>query len=214
MMVETLAFNGLSAAQQQGSLQEMTDDLISADLWTAPNLKSCYQALHEQGLLDVPAGEPRNLSESERLRVARLAQSGRPDQAIGFYLECALPDEEPTLEVLNNPDYRQVCDSAVWCVWETVTHDYTPTAAREAFLRRHCGHRPITLPLLNAAWDALKQREAGFERSEILSQIQQETPPPSIREIDALDDAAVDRLYHSTLRQYADQFRRTPGVLA
>lgn len=58
------------------------------------------------------------------------------------------------MDMINDPRYRDVCDSAVWEVWENVTHAYTPE--REAFIRRHCGNRPITVPLLNAAWDALK----------------------------------------------------------
>jgi hypothetical protein len=34
------------------------------------------------------------------------------------------------------------------------------------------------------------------------------------KQIDVLDDASVDALYHGSLRAYADQFRRGSGVLA
>jgi hypothetical protein len=207
----TMAYNYLPPSDRNAPTRELIDRLIDTGAWDVQHLCAVYDALDNEGSLEVQTGEPRNLSESERLRVARLAQSGRPDQAIGFYLECALPDVEPSLELLNDPQYRAVCDSASWTVWETITTDYTPTASREAFLRRHCGQRPITLPLLDAAWAALKQREAGYERSAILGQIErpEKAQPVSGREIDALSDEAVDQLYHSSLRAYADQIRRS-----
>jgi hypothetical protein len=52
-------------------------------------------------------------------------------------------------------------------------------------------------------------------RGELLDQYQrpEDTPPPSAREIDALSDTEVDRLYHDSLRAYVRSIR-TPGVLA
>ena len=38
----------------------------------------------------------------------------------------------------------------------------------------------------------------------------QESQPVSEKQIDALDDAAVDRLYHDSLRAYSDSIRRAP----
>jgi len=35
-----------------------------------------------------------------------------------------------------------------------------------------------------------------------------------VRRLSFLDDASVDRLYHDSLRAYADSIRRAPGVLA
>jgi len=206
-IVRTLSFNSLSTSQQEMDIEDQVSALIDSGYWTVPNLTACYQALAREGLMPVPLGTARNLSDGERLRVARLAQSGCADQAIEFYLECALPDVEATVELLNDPDYREVCDSAVWTVWETITHDYTPTSQREAFLRRHCGTRPVTLPLLDAGWTELKKREANYARSEILRQFQrpQETQPVSEKQLDELSDQAVDDLYHRSLRHYAQQ---------
>ena len=214
-MVVTLAFNALPESERNSDDDELVDILVERGFWTPSNLEAVYHALDEQGILDRPAGEPRNLSSSELLRVGRLAQSGKVDEAIGFYLRAALDGEEPTMDMINDPRYRDVCDSAVWEVWENITHDYTPTPQREAFIRRHCGNRPITVPLLNAAWAELKKREAGRERSALLNQIERPEPEPvTPQQIDALDDSAVDRLYHESLRAFADSVRRTPGVLA
>jgi hypothetical protein len=78
-------------------------------------------------LLDVPAGSSRSLSTAERLKVMRMAQSGRVDQAIGEYLKYALVDEEPTLDMVTDPSYRSLCDEAVLYVFETAEVDYSPT---------------------------------------------------------------------------------------
>lgn len=132
-MVKTLAYNSnLTPAEQHGHSNDLADLLIQRGYFTVENFQRVYDALDREGLLDVPHGTPRNVSESERLRVARIAQAGRTDEAIEFYLQCALPDEETTLELVNNPDFREIVDSGVWTVWETFTHDYTPTASREA----------------------------------------------------------------------------------
>jgi len=215
-VVSTLAFNALSAAEQNEDIDDQVAALIDKGYWTVPNLIACYNALNAEGLLQVPAGTARNLTTAERLRVTRMAQAGRADEAIGEFLRCSLDGEEPSMELVNDPAYRDVCDSAVWAVFEDTQCDYVPTLPREAFMRRHCAGRPVTLPLLQSAWSACQKSEQRHERGELLTSFQypQEIVPPSLREIDALDDASVDRLYHASLREYANQFRRGPGVSA
>ncbi len=206
-LVKTLSFNALSHSQQDEDTDDQVNLLIDGGYFTPENLAACFKALSREGLMPVPRGTARNLSSSERLRVSRLAQSGRIDDAIGFYLECALPDEEPTLELINDPAYRDVCDSACWAVWEEIALDYVPTPQREAFLRRHVGGRPITIPLLQSAWAACQKNEEGHSRSELLGQIEHPETQP-VTTIDELSDAAVDDLYRGSLRAYAQTFRR------
>jgi hypothetical protein len=166
-------------------------------------------------LLEVPMGSTRNLSSAERLRVTRLAQSGRVDAAIGEYLKCALDGEEPGMELLDDPVYREVCDDAVWYVFADITNDYVPTPEREAYIQRHCAGRPITLALLQSAWKACQVNEQRHQRGELLDQYQRpQDAPTTPANLDALSDDAVDDLYHRSLRAYADSFRRAPGVLA
>jgi hypothetical protein len=208
-IVETLAFNALSAAQQQGTVEEMTDDLISSGAWTVGNLVVCYHALSAEGLLDVPLGRVRNLSTAERLRVTRLAQSGRVDEAIGEHLRCALDGEEPGMEILNDPNYRQACDNAVWDVFADLTNDYAPTPEREAYMQRHCAGRPVTLALLESAWSACQRNEASYARHEILNQVSSEAEPPTERELNGLSDAAVNDLYRASLREYVKSIHAT-----
>ena len=215
-LVVTAAYNWLQPSDQGGDDEALINKLIDSGAWTVERLCAVFDTLNAEGLMVLAAGEPRNLTTAERLKVSRLAQSGKLDQAIGYHISCALDRDDLDLELVNDPDYRDVCDSAVWTVWEESTHDYTSTPSREAFLRRHCGNRPVTIPLLNAAWAELKKREASHARSEILGQIQRPQAPQPVNEkqLDALDDTAVDRLYHDSLRAYADAVRRAPGVLA
>jgi hypothetical protein len=208
-VVETMAFNALSASQQEGTVEEMTDGLIDGGFWTVANLKACYNALTAEGLLDVPAGTARNLSERERLHVTRLAQVGRTEEAVSQYLKYAIYGEEPSIEILHDPNYRQVCDDAVVTVFEANQADYAPTPERERYLLRYAAGRPLTLMLVEQAWRACQQHEQWHERGQILEQYQrpEQTPPPSAKEIDALSDEQIDKLYHSSLRALVTQRR-------
>jgi hypothetical protein len=214
-MVEVMAFNHLPTSQQDADTEELIDRLVSVGAWTVANLTGCYRALDEQGLLQVPAGTARNLTDAERLRVTRLAQLGHADQAISEYLRYALDGEEPTLELINDPDYRQVCDDAVWAVFEDSQNDYYATPERRAYLARYCGGRPLTLMLLQAAWAACQASEAKHERGELLSHYErsQDTAPPSAKDLDNMSDDEVDRLYKASLREYVRSVK-APGVLA
>jgi hypothetical protein len=216
LMATTLAFNALPASQQEGELDEIVDDLIDAGFWTVTNLTSTYRALDAEGLLDVPYGTARNLSDKERLHVTRLAQVGRTEEAVSQYLQYALDGEEASMEILHDPAYRQCCDDAVFTVFEAYQSDYAPTPERERYLLRYAAGRPLTLTLLTQAWRACHRNEQRHERGELLTADQrpEDTPAPSVEEIDALVDAAVDSLYHASIKEYAQSFRRGSGVLA
>jgi hypothetical protein len=212
-MVETLAFNALPTSEQDGDTEELIDRLALAGKWTIENLQACYLALNREGLLEVPAGEPRELSAAERLHVTRLAQTGHPEEAISLYLESAL-DEEPTLELVNDPDYRQVCDQAVWAVFQDSQLDYAPSDERRAYLNSYAAGRPLTLMLLQAGWEACKANEKRYERGEVLRHYErpEDTAPPTTKELDAMDDASFQRLYADSIRAYAQQIKGA-GVL-
>lgn len=214
-MLTTLAFNSnLTPEEQRGDNGDVADLLMARGYWTIENLQRVHDALMNEGLLDVAAGEPRNLSERERLRVARMAQAGRIDEAIGEYLRCALDGDEPDMALINDPKYRGLCNDAVYEVFQNIQLDYVETAPRKAYLLRFAGTRPLTVRLLEQAWKSCQENERRRERGELLSQIGPQSQPVGEKEIDALDDSAVDRLYHDSLRAYAESVRKAPGVLA
>ena len=142
-----------------------------------------------------------------------MAQAGRIEEAIGEYLRCALDGDEPSLDLVSDPKYKNLCDDAVFSVWEETQLDFVPTGSRKAFLFRFAGNRPLTIPLLQEAWKNLKAHERRHERGELLNSIEQrQQTPPTPAEIDELKDDEVERLYHQSLKAYAEQFR-APGIL-
>jgi hypothetical protein len=163
-MVRTLAYNSLSTSEQTLDTEDVVELLIERGYWTAANLQAIYQALDCEGLLDAAAGRPRDLSERERLRVARMAQAGRVDEAISEVLRCSLDGDEPDLEMTHDPAYRDLCDTAVYEVFHNVELDYVETASRRAYLLRFAGRRPLTIYLLQQAWRSCLQNERRHER--------------------------------------------------
>jgi hypothetical protein len=69
-------------------------------------------------------------------------------------------------------------------------------------LLRYAGNRPLTLALLQQVWRACQANEQRHERNELMGVHEklQQTKPPTVKEIDALADDEVDRLYHDSLR--------------
>jgi hypothetical protein len=215
LIVQTLAFNALSVADQEGDVDEVVAALIEQGFWTVPNLTACYRALTAEGLLITAAGSTRNLSSAERLRVTRLAQSGRVDEALTEFLKCSLDGEEPDIEMLSDPNYREACDAAVQAVFEDVQLDYVPTQERRAYLTRYAAGRPLTLALLQQAWASCQSAEKRYDRGEALRPLRQrEERAPTQQELDELDDTAVDDLYNRSRRAYVQAARRPNGVLA
>ena len=213
-MTQTMAFNFLPEHERDGDTETVINRLIDAGVWDVQHLCAVFDALNAEGLLEMEAGEPRSLTGRERLRIARLAQAGRVDEAIGEYLRCALDGDEPTMELVNDPKYRGLCDDAVLTVFEETQLDYVPTAARKAYLLRFAGNRPLTIPLLQQAWKSCQQNESRRERSAVLEQVERPEPQPvTPQQIDALDDASVDRLYHASLAEYARSYGRPGGLI-
>ncbi len=214
-MVTTLAYNALPDSEQHADPDTLVDRLIERGYWTVDNLTRVYQALNREALLDIPAGEPRNLTDRERLRVSRMAQAGQVESAVGEFLRCSLDGDEPSAEFASDPKYRSLCDDACYYVFCESQLDFVETASRRAYLLRYAGNRPLTIPLLQQAWKSCQQNEARHDRSAVLNQLEQPQPARvSAEQLDGLDDSAVDRLYHDSLRAYADSVRRVPGVLA
>jgi hypothetical protein len=213
LIVQTLAFNALPSADQEGSVDEVVATLIEQGFWTVPNLTACYRALTAEGLLTIGAGSTRNLSSAERLRVTRLAQSGRVDEALTEFLKCSLDGEEPDLEMLSDPNYREACDTAVQSVFEDIQLDYVPTQERRAYLTRYAAGRPLTLALLQQAWASCQSAEKRYDRGEALRPLREERAPTQ-QDLDALDDEAVEELYGRSRRAYVQAARRPNGVLA
>jgi hypothetical protein len=213
-MVETMSYNHLPSSQQGGDIEDQIDALVAAGAWTVAHLTGCYQALNREGLLQVPAGQARQLSSSEKLDVSRLAQNGRQFEAIDKFLQFSLPDEDPGVEILRDPAYRDLLDTAVLWVWELAQEDYSPTAERREFIQNFAAGRPLTLTLVGSAWAACQENEKRHLRGELLEQYQrpEDTAPPTQKALDNMGDAEFERLYRDSIRAYAQQIKGA-GVL-
>jgi hypothetical protein len=195
---------------------EAVDLLAQRGHWNVGNIEAAWSALKREGLADLPQGTARELRAQERLHVIRLAQQGQVIDAIGQFLAYALDGEEASLNVAYNPAYRPLCDRATLFCFEASQPDYSPTAERREFFRRFAAGRPLTIALLQQAWNACQRQEQNALRDETLGLFQRPRADeaPSAEDLNSLSDDAVDNLYHSSLREYARGLKRAPGVLA
>lgn len=67
-IVVTLAFNALPESERDAD--DLVDILVERGYWTTGNLEAVYHALDDQGILQKPPGEPRNLSTRNDFELA------------------------------------------------------------------------------------------------------------------------------------------------
>jgi hypothetical protein len=150
---------------------------------------------------------PRDLSPGERLRVARLAQSGDKDGAINFYLLKALGSARVhsyrgnELKMASDPELQDVLDECAYVTWIYSRPDVSESDEWLSWLPRYTNGRPLVHTLLDAAWSAFTERNF---RSTLLPKAKDETDPRKIvRELNELSDADVERTYAETIRHVA-----------
>jgi hypothetical protein len=217
-IVETMAHNLLGEDGMEP--QEAQNLLIDTGHWTLANLEAAYKALDRVGALEYPANQARPLTEVQRLRAEQLAANGDVLGGIVEYVKGRISEDaadqvafslEDPIEFTSDPAMRPILEEACWFCWEAYRKDYSPSAERRQFLRDYCGGRFLTVALLDAAWGECKSVERDSMRSSLISQVSDErAETPSL---DRLDDAGIDDLYHSTLREYAKAVKRKIGTL-
>ncbi len=222
-MVETLAHNLLG--EDDLDPDEAQDLLISGGHWTLRNLTAAYNELDKAGALLYPANHSHPIKEAQRLRAEQYAANGDVLGGIVEYVKGRVSDEAADqiaftladpLAFTTDPEMRPILEEACWFCWEAYRKDYSPSAERRRFLRDYCGGRFVTVALLDAAWDECKRAEQDAMRSSLFSQVSPElgeAPEASAGSLDRLDDAGIDNLYHSTLREYARSVKRQYGVM-
>ena len=221
-IILTLAWNVFG--MEYHDADEAEEDLIAGGYWTLPNLSATFAALTEAGVLETRPGQPRTLTEHEKRLCALRAVNGDLAGAVGEYIKLKLgePSAEEIIDSLANPEsfvsdplYVPVMNEAIWFCWEQSTTNYTPTPERRRFLHSFVAGRFLTLDLLNAAWAACQLAERDASRSALLYPTQQaETGLREQTNLDELDDAALENLYHATLRHYAKTAPKASPVYA
>lgn len=149
---------------------------------------------------------PRELTEAELLRVARLCQAGDREAAIDFYLLKALGSTRVhtykgnELRMASDPELQGVLDSCAYVTWLYSRCDVMESDAWIEWLPRYTNSRPLTHPLLDAAWSAFT--EQNF-RSTLLPKAKETDPRKIVRELDSLSDREIEKTYSETLRHFA-----------
>jgi len=186
--------------------------LVRVDAWTVSELTKAYRQLLREGSLSLPANQPRSLTDRELAQSGQLAANGDVIGAVCLYLQHRISEDvadEVAFSLMapesftSDPQFRPYIDEALLFVWENSRVDYSPNETRRGFLRNYIAGRFVTIALLDAAWEACKKHEADGSRDRLFNSTPVKEPPVNEKNLDALDDAAVDHLYHATLRHYA-----------
>jgi hypothetical protein len=204
---------------------EAYGELARRGHWTADNLTATYKSLMKAGVLEVDPESARPLIERDKRAIALQAAAGDVEGAVTRYLQLRLPEQisemwryslspQDALDGIADPAFKQIVTEAVWYCWEHGRPNYSPSSERRKFMQSYVAGRIATARLLDEAWRACQEAERDASRSGILAQTTNEPTygDDPMKQLDALDDVSVDRLYHATLRKYAETSR--PGILA
>src|SRR5579872_1618196 len=183
--------------------------------WTAANLSKAFRSLVKSGQMEALGGN-HNLRESEKLHCLSIAKSGRLDEAISTYLGYAIPNADEKYidadEFLSDPNTLDLRNQAVEFCWFHARPAVTDTPDWHRFKKTFFRGKPaITVPDLDAAWSAFEKQGTAIQRERLI--YGQPDIPPTVAELDQLDDAGVDSLYHKTLRHYARTAKSSAGIL-
>ena len=197
--------------------------LMRVGAWNPEGITNAYRQLLRQGSLVVPANQPRSLTDRELAQCAQLAANGDVIGAVCSYLQHRISEDvadEVSFSLMapesftSDPQFRPYIDEALLFAWENSRVDYSPNETRRGFLRNYIGGRFVTIALLDAAWEACKKHEADGSRDRLFNSTPVNEPPVNEKNLDALDDAAVDHLYHATLKHYARTAPKTSPMYA
>jgi len=150
----------------------------------------------------------RELTRSEEIEVARLAQSGHKFEALARYLELRIPPgsrfDRP--EMAADPELQSVMsECAIFC-WLNFRSDVRDSAEFRDFLADYAGSRPLTFDLLDAAWTAFlpyqekQARQAAVRR---FAETKETTANEVQQDLEDADDETIRRTYWATAKHLA-----------
>jgi len=147
--------------------------------------------------------EPRDLSRSERLHIARLAQAKNIKEALIEYLKCRLGNAD-----LDSPEadvrYQHIYNSAAFEVWMFAENSYVRNPQFEQLIWQVAEEKPLTYAIIRDLYRAYCTQKPSARPSA-------ETPEaePTITETDLerLSDAEVAKLRQATLNERGRRIR-------
>jgi hypothetical protein len=187
--------------------------------YTAPDKDKLMGKLMQLARATTPRrGAFPELTEGERLHVARLAQSGDESAAFGQYFLSRIGSEvasmeDPLTELLSDPQYLNVCNEAAFFIWAAQNDSYIPDPEFEDTVARVAESKPLSGRLITSIWIEHLDARQKKDRSALLGQLQApdeaEVADPSAiqRGLEDSSDAEIERLMRGTTREYAKQVR-------
>jgi hypothetical protein len=164
---------------------------------------------------------PRDLTSSEALKVARLAQSGESAQAIELYVALRLngKDHRSAEDILTDPALTGLLNDAARYVWSYTRPDWSPSPAFDELLDRISATRVMTVNSIDILFDRFQEQQAGAARAPRQAAPQAAATPENARqpaqsaeeiqnELEHLDDAALEKLRMQTLKHRGNAIRR------
>ena len=160
---------------------------------------------------------PRDLSESERLLVGRLAEGGETALAIDTYVRLRLPagDRHTERELLESPAHRQLLDDAAFFVFTHRRQDFEPSDDFSALVARVQKAKPLTVSVLEFLWERFQYEKTQAAHSPQPAapvaepETEQEPSPEEVQaRLETLPDEQIEKLRTQTLRHRGHAIRR------
>jgi len=183
-------------------------ELYEAGHWTAEALTNSYRYLLRRGLLDVPAGTYRELTNAEQTQLVAQIRMGELEEAVLNYVSWATGGldgyESPSHFLSENPQLASKAAAFVFIQHRAGTIDLEDYKAFKAARLR--GQKILTFDLISRAYDTwTKARKPSFL---FPNHTPEPEPQPETDNYAGLTDEEVRERYQAALREAARASRR------
>jgi hypothetical protein len=158
---------------------------------------------------------PRELTETEKLRVARIAQSGDSAEAASLYVALRLDRMAPRSAeaVLTDPTLTWLLNEAAVTIWRYTRPDYVFDQAFEEIVARAAEMKPLSVNNVDFLFDRFQESQRGgaIPRSIQAASPENEVVPSQAEvqnELENLNDVELSQIRMKTLRHRAELVRR------
>jgi hypothetical protein len=166
---------------------------------------------------------PRELTPTEQLRVARLAQSGEIAEAASLYVALRLDgkDRRSEREILEDPKYKSLLNTTAITIWKFSRQDYLPDPEFEELVDRASAIKPLSVRIVDCLYDKYldtKAETARATRRPTQAATPEKKPVPSQEELavelEQLSDVEIAKLKSATMRHRGHLVRRFDESMA
>ena len=150
--------------------------------------------------------EPRALSESERYRIAALAQANI-SQAIIEYLRCRL-GEEALQSDDRDPRHLHVYDQCAYDIFCWYENSYIPDPAFEQLLAQVAAKKPLNVKMVQVLYNKYMKEKITLSARQAPHEAQESEPVVTDQDLERLSDSEVAALHLGVARNRAREVAR------